>query len=434
VIKLKKLLLVVLLSVFLNSCDTETVHKKEIYVDKTVSVAEIKLFAETTEHETYEDQKISAFLNAIWVSQFDMHPIYRDGNMQREFADYKEKVDILTDNLIYDGFDTVFLQVRPNGDSMLESDFYPNSKYIAGSYGGEIEYDAISAFLEIARSKGLSVHAWVNPFRLCGEIELVNYGKGQLFEWYSLGLGKRIELGGDGLLYLDPSYEEATELIVNGVSEILNRYDFDGIHFDDYFYPTEFEFDDEREFLLSGYSDIGEFRRANIDRTVKAVCEAVHAYGKVFGVAPAGNIYSLTNGWYVDIYKWLSSDGYVDYIMPQLYYGFSNATCPFERVLKDWKNAVKNGNIKLYIGLSAAKCALGSKGVEDTYAGESGKYEWRDNKDILKRSLECIVNTKADGVCIFTYSSFYDPLSGVGNEYTADERNAFCESIKNRTE
>jgi hypothetical protein len=160
----------------------------------------------------------------------------------------------------------------------------------------------------------------------------------------------------------------------------------------------------------------------------------VHAYGKVFGVAPAGNIYSLTNGWYVDIYKWLSSDGYVDYIMPQLYYGFSNATCPFGRVLKDWENAVKNGNIKLYIGLSAAKCELGSKGVEDTYAGESGKYEWRDNKDILKRSLECIVNTKADGVCIFTYSSFYDPLSGVGNEYTADERNAFCESIKNRTE
>ena len=154
-IKLKKLLLIILLSVFLNSCDTETVYKKEIYIDKTVSVAEIKLFAETTEHETYEDQKINTFLNAIWVSQFDMHPIYRDGNKQREFADYKEKVDILTDNLIYDGFDTVFLQVRPNGDSMLESDFYPNSKYIAGSYGGEIEYDAISAFFRNRKKQGV---------------------------------------------------------------------------------------------------------------------------------------------------------------------------------------------------------------------------------------------------------------------------------------
>ena len=433
-IRLKKLILILAFVFFLNSCELET-HEPfiESEIEKHFSVAEIMLFSDKNESVAEKETK-SDFINAIWVSQFDMQPIFCDGNKQRDISDYKQKVEVLTDNLIRDGFDTVFLQVRPNGDSMFESDIYPNSKYIAGSYGGEIEYDALSIFLKIATDKGLSVHAWINPFRLCSESELTSYGEGLLFEWYNEGIGKRIELGDDGLLYLDPSYEEATELIVTGIREILDRYNFDGIHIDDYFYPTEFEFDDEREFLLSGYSDLGEFRRANIDRTVKAVCEAVHAYGKVFGVAPAGNIYSLTNGWYVDIYKWLSSEGYVDYIMPQLYYGFSNATCPFERVLKDWKNAVKNGNIKLYIGLSAAKCELGSKGVEDTYAGESGKYEWRDNKDILKRSLECIVNTKADGVCIFTYSSFYDPLSGVGNEYTADERTAFCESIKNRTE
>ncbi len=418
------------MTIFLTSCSARADEKNLLLLDKTYSVAEIKLFCTESEGEDEDVQSIET-LKGIWVSQFDMHPIYRDGNKQRSESDYRQKVEMLTDNLIRDGFNTVFLQVRPNGDSMFESEFYPMSKYISGIFGGSIDYDAIDIFLDTAKSKGLSVHAWVNPFRLCKESELISYGKGLFYEWYSEGIGKRIELGRDGLLYLDPSYEEATELIVNGAREILEKYDFDGIHIDDYFYPTEFEFEDEREFLLSGYSDRGDFRRANIDRTVTALYKAVHEFeGKTFGVSPAGNIYSLRDGWYVDIYKWLDSNGYIDYIMPQLYFGFENATCPFDKVLSDWADSVKNDNIKLYIGLSAAKCELGSKGEADTYAGEKGKFEWRDNKDILARSFESIIKSNAKGFCIFTYSSFYDPLSGKENEYTAEERAAFCEAIK----
>lgn len=430
---MKKFIFILTLVFSLSSCDAKSVQENIRFVERTFSVTEINLFIEEDESKPPQEITKSEFINGIWVSQFDMHPIYRDGNKQRDEIDFRQKVETLTDNLVRDGFDTVFLQVRPNGDSMFESEIYPTSKYIAGSYGGDIEYDAIEIFLDIAAEKGLSVHAWINPFRLCSESELVNFKSGVLYDWYLEGIGNRIELGDDGLLYLDPSYDEATTLIVDGVKEILTKYDFDGIHLDDYFYPTEFEFDDEREFLLSGYSDIGDFRRANIDRTVRALYDVVHAFkDKVFGIAPAGNIYSLENGWYVDIYKWLESDGYVDYIMPQLYFGFLNSTCPFEQVLNDWNSAVKNDKIKLYIGLSAAKCELGSKGFDDTYAGNSGKYEWRDNKDILKRSFESIVNINADGVCIFTYSSFYDPISGLGNEYTEAERSAFCSAIKNR--
>ena len=293
-------------------------------------------------------------------------------------------------------------------------------------YKGRIDYDAIKIFLETAKKSDLSVHAWINPYRLCTEEELENHGEGILYSWLSEGIGKRIDKGSDGLLYLDPSYAEATELIVNGADEILRKYDFDGIHIDDYFYPTEFELNDEREFLLSGYSSKGDFRRANIDRTVKALYKATHKFsGKVFGVSPAGNIYSLANKWYVDIYKWLKSDEYLDYVMPQLYFGFENAACPFEKVLCDWLDAVTNKDIKIYIGLSAAKCAMGSKGDADKYAGEKGKYEWRDNKDILARSVNTLNTVGADGFCIFTYSSFYNPITGEGNTLTDDERNAF---------
>lgn len=418
-----KKLIVIFVCLFLCSCgETIETNETRFKSERSFFVARIDL-KQPFDYDSDE-------MIGIWVSQFDMHPIYRDGNKQRSKDDYTKKINTMTDNLIKDGFNTVFLQVRPNGDSMYESEFYPTSKYIAGSYGGESDYDAIEIFLDIAKHKGLSVHAWVNPFRLCKESELVDYGKGILYEWYLEGLGKRIEIGSDGLLYLDPAYDEATELIVNGINEILNKYDFDGIHLDDYFYPTEFEFNDDNEFKKSNFTDIGDFRRSNIDRTVKEIYTTVHHFeSKVFGIAPAGNIYSLTNGWYVDIYKWLESDGFVDYIMPQLYFGFENATCPFERVLNDWASAVKNDSIKLYIGLSAAKCELGSKGIADSYAGEKGKYEWRDNKNILARSYNEISKSIADGVCIFTYSSFYDPLTGKGNELTLQEHTSFVSSI-----
>ncbi len=421
---MKKLIAIFLCCVLLCSCGVRDHGSNDDYkYQKSYHVLKIDGYG------SYVGFNGGQAMNAIWVSQFDMHPIYRDGNKQRSVSDYRDKVKTMVENLTRDGFDTVFLQLRPNGDSMYESQYYPMSKYIAGEYGGNIDYDAIKIFLETAKKENISVHAWINPYRLCSEEELIRHGKGTLYNWLSEGIGKRIDKGTDGLLYLDPSYKEATDLIVNGAKEILNKYDFDGIHIDDYFYPTEFELQDDAEFLSSGYSNKGDFRRDNVNRTVKALYNATHEFkDKVFGVSPAGNIYSLANGWYVDIYKWLDSDEFLDYIMPQLYYGFDNATCPFERVLNDWLNAVNNENIKVYIGLSASKCALGSKGVADTYAGEKGKYEWRDNKDILARSLNAINNVGADGFCIFAYSSFYNPLTGEGNSLTDEERTAFIKA------
>lgn len=367
-------------------------------------------------------------LRGIWVSQFDMHPVYRDGGRQREEPDYREKVCAMLDNLVRDGFNTVFLQVRPNGDSMYESEIYPCSKYIAGYYGGSIGYDAVGIFLCSAKERGLAVHAWINPYRLCTKEDMEAYeGDCVLKEWYAVP-GRRIKEGGDGLLYLDPSYPEATDLIAAGANEILNKYDFDGIHIDDYFYPTEFEFDDALEFARSGYSDLGEFRRANVNRTVKALYEAAHSHGKIFGVAPSGNIYSLENGWYADIYRWCGESGFADYIMPQLYFGFENACCPFEAVLADWCKAVSGGS-KLYVGLSAAKCVMGSEGKPDIYAGEAGKYEWRDCKDVIARSLQAVKSSEADGFCLFTYSSLYDPLTGEENPLIAAEKKAFAVAI-----
>ncbi len=425
---MRELAIIILFSVFLTGCTAYAAEtdKPEYWKNANYHVSKFKADSVSNDALLQADD----FLNGIWISQFDMHPILRNGNKQRGQAEFEALAETVITNLKRDGFDTVFLQVRPNGDSLYESEIYPASRYIAGTYGGNIEYDAVEIFLNQAYDVGISVHAWINPFRLCYEEELIHYGRGIFYEWYTEGIGKRIERSPDGILYLDPAYTEATEIIVSGVTEILKRYSFDGIHIDDYFYPTEFEFQDDEEFFKSAYVNKGDFRRANIDRTVQALYRATHEFeNKIFGVAPAGNIYSLSNGWYVDIYKWCENDGYIDYIMPQLYYGFENATCPFDEVLEDWVSAVKNESIKLYIGLSAAKCALGSKGEPDIYAGTNGKFEWRDNKDILARSLE-LIQEKANGFCIFSYSSFYDPITGEDNDLTIDEKEAFIEVIK----
>ena len=99
--------------------------------------------------EEGEEEMADTGLKGIWVSQFDMHPIYRNGSKQRDKQDYESKVRTMINNLKRDGFNSIFLQLRPNGDSIYESAYYPMSKYISGIYGGEIEYDAVEIFLHL---------------------------------------------------------------------------------------------------------------------------------------------------------------------------------------------------------------------------------------------------------------------------------------------
>ncbi len=367
---------------------------------------------------------VSDRMNGIWISQFDLQPIFVNGGKQRAEAEYTEMAKKMITNLIESGFNTIFLQVRPNGDSMYESEYFPTSQYVAGTFGGKLNYDAIEIFVSIAKDAGFEIHAWINPYRLCTPAQMEQGGKGKLLEWYNNSMGRRIKLGTDGKLYLDPSYPEATELICNGAREILQKYDFDGIHIDDYFYPTSFDIDDSVEFAASGYTSKSEFRIANTNATVKALYNTVHEFdGKIFGVSPAGNIHTLASKYYIDVYEWCGNIGYIDYILPQLYFGFENSTAPFNTILMAWANAVKYEDIDLYVGLAAYKTEAAGKGELDTYAGATGKYEWQNNKDILKRQVIAIDNNEvADGFCIYTFSSFFNPVTGAKNPYNGEEQ------------
>lgn len=376
-----------------------------------------------------QEELQDTYVRAVWLSQFDMHPIYRDGGRQREEAEFRQLMETLCQRLVKDGFNTVFLQLRPNGDSLYESRIYPLSKYVAGVYGGSIGYDAVAAFLETARKHGLSVHGWINPLRLVTPEEMQLLPKGYAVrDWYDAGNGRIKEV--EGRLYLDPSYPEVCSLIAAGAAEILEKYDLDGIHMDDYFYPTTEERFDRTEFEHSGYADLGDFRRDNINRLVALLYETVHTFGqdKLFGISPAGNLYSLAEESYADAKKWCGEEGYVDYILPQLYFGFDNAYCPFEQILADWADAVTDPKVQLWVGLDAAKAYLGSQGELDAFAGtDAGKTEWIRRKDILARSLKTLYgDERVSGYCFYSYAFLYDRFTGEVTEEVLEEYEQFA--------
>ncbi|MBR5858566.1 MAG: hypothetical protein IKZ05_01450, partial [Clostridia bacterium] len=130
---MKRLFVLIFSFVFLCSCALpyEDITEKTLPA-RLFYIKKIRLGSNTPEQNEETDE----FMHAFWVSQFDMHPIYRDGGNQRSESDYINLINTMLENILRDGFDTVFLQVRPNGDSMYESEFYPNSKYVAGTYGG----------------------------------------------------------------------------------------------------------------------------------------------------------------------------------------------------------------------------------------------------------------------------------------------------------
>lgn len=365
------------------------------------------------------------YIKGIWVSQFDMQPIFCNKGVQRDKESYIELVNTMLANIKKDSFNTIFLQLRPNGDSMYKSKLYPVSKYISGSYGNDITYDAVEIFIEKAHEFGLSVQGWINPLRLMriSEIEVIN--KNYLItQWFMHQNGMVVAVG--DRLYLNPAYKEVRQLIIDGAAEIMSRYDIDGIHMDDYFYPTTEESFDEKEFSASGFDNLGYFRRDNINLLIKGLYKAVKNSDSSaqYGIAPAGNLYSLRDNYYVDVYLWCSQSGYIDYIMPQLYFGFLNRYCPFDKVLSEWADIVSEPSVRLIVGLTAAKSVLAVSGEIDVFAGsEEGKNEWIKNKDVLRRSLLEIYNEeKTDGYCFFCYQYLYDVLTGELNLGFAQEK------------
>ena len=134
---------------------------------------------------------------------------------------------------------------------------------------------------------------------------------------------------------------------------------------------------------------------------------------KIFGISPQGNIDNNFNTMYFD-QEDVIKKGYLDYIMPQIYYGFENEVCPFNNCVEKWKqlilkNSPSNKMINFYVGLAAYKC-----GMQDDIFAKKGRGEWKNHSDVLKRQIEFLRTIKGcSGYTFFSYNSFFYPLDNV---------------------
>ncbi len=389
--------------------------------------------ASKPEKETYKPKNHNK-IKAIWLSQFDMRQVYTDDDGQRDIEDYTARIEQVISNVSSMGINTVFIQLRPNGDSIYPSELFPASIYVTGAYGAEHTYDPFEIFLDLAHSEGISVHAWINPLR-CMSIDHIDAisQKYAVKQMYLRGKDTPIKEVG-GYLYLDPAYEETRELICAGVREIIQNYNVDGIHIDDYFYPTTDESFDCESYAAKNTESLslGDFRRSQTDMLVRSIYDTVKEENSslLFGVSPSGNNDRNFSELYADVEKWCSEEGYIDYLCPQIYFGFEHSTRPFDSVLSEFSDMTQERDIPLIIGITLEKAQNGYEGVGDSWAGD-GYGEWIAQKNIIKRSLEAVRELDDRyGIALFSYRLLFDPKTGEPIEATREEYKNFLPVFK----
>ncbi len=394
---MKRCILLFLVTVFLCSCAG---GGDVSFVEPLPSETEESM--EVSEESEYIYEYLPAgdrVMNGVWISQYDITDVWCNDEGQTPESEFILHIDSICKNISADGYTAIFVQLRPFGDSFYPSAFYPPSEYAVGAYGNAFDYDALELFISAAHRYGLEFHGWINPFRLMEKDDVALLPDDSIIKAH-------IENGDftlfNGRYYIRPSDDKGKQLILNGISEIIQNYEVDGIHFDDYFYPTKDPSFDEADFASSGAKELYEWRRTNVSEFVKEVYSLVKQADKecVFGISPSGNMDYTYNTCCTDIYKWCSQTGYIDYIMPQIYFGFKHPDAPFSQTLTKWQNIIKIPDVRLYVGLAAYK-----QGTEDLNAGIA-KDEWITDTDMLFRQAdECTQRT--DGFVMFSYSYIY---------------------------
>ena len=141
----------------------------------------------------------------------------------------------------------------------------------------------------------------------------------------------------------------------------------------------------------------------------------------MFGISPAGDYEKTYSSMYGDVRHWMKYPGYIDYIAPQLYFGFNNAASPYAPLLAEWDALPRHNSLTMVAGLAFYKTGMN----EDTWAGTNGKYEWANNNNIISRQITVAKSTNWDGAAFFSYSSLTDFTDRNSTVATAD-MNAAC--------
>lgn len=332
---------------------------------------------------------------AIFVSYIELNK-YIKGN---DYEISKRNIRKIIKNIKRLKCNTIILQVRSASDAIYKSNIYPMSLNIVNTEYDDY-YDVLDYFIKESHKSNVKVIAWINPYRIrttCDKTTITE--KNPAYKY----LDSDIVYINNGIYY-NPSKQETEDLIVKGVEEVL-KYDVDGILFDDYFYPdNNIDKKDYEEYIKNNeFIEEKNYRLNIVNKMIKRVYKTCKNKNIKFGISPDGNIDNNYNKNYADVKSWLKSNEYIDFIMPQIYYGFYNSTRDYIKVTKEWENLIENKDIELYIALAFYKV-----GMEDKYA-KSGFNEWIDNDNIIMREILLSRNLKNyKGFSLFRYENIFN--------------------------
>lgn len=359
-------------------------------------------------------RKINDNLKGVWVSTVFNLDFPKNKGYNPEVQ--KREIDKLIANVKSWGLNAIFLQVKPTNDALYNSKNLPWSMYLTGIENQHPGYDPLEYFIRKAHENNIELHAWINPYRVAMTTDrsklsnknIANQHPEWVFEY-------------DGKLYLNPGKPEVVKYLYNNIEEIVKNYDIDGVHLDDYFYPypngkTKLPNFDTVEYQQYGssFDTIGDFRRNNVNDLIKNLSASVHKLKPSisFGVSPFGiwrnkstdSSGSDTRGLqtydelYADSVKWMS-EGWVDYIAPQIYWHIDHPKAGYEKLVNWWSGIAQRTNTPLYVGEGIYK------------VNEWPKGEVREHKNIINQ------RSAVKGYILFRYETI------LNNPWIIDEMN-----------
>lgn len=338
----------------------------------------------------YTDSKIKG----VWINYLEFSSII-NGHDERS---YQKEADIMLDKIADLGLNTVFLHVRSHSDSFYPSAIFPWSSYI--NKGAGVSYDPLAYFVEQAHKRQIAVHAWVNPYRIStGTLDELNANNPA----YNMRKDSNRVVAIDSGVYYNPASSEVRSLVLSGVREIIENYKVDGIQYDDYFYPT-----DDKSFDSIAYHQycdatatpmtLADWRRCQVNLLISGTYQLTRQFpGVAFGVSPAADSKRNYESLYADAAAWVDG-GYVDYLCPQLYFGFEYPleAFQFDHLIDSWQKLA--GSVPLYIGLASYK--VGEMDADST--------EWVTSTDLLARETDyAAAASGVTGICFYHYTSLF---------------------------
>ncbi|MGN0029797.1 MAG: glycoside hydrolase family 10 protein [Marinilabiliaceae bacterium] len=323
------------------------------------------------------------------------------------------------------GMNTIFLQVRPCSDALYRSDIEPLSSYLVGSdFASPLRTDWLQYWIDATHAKGMELHAWINPFRVTPKADY-NCADSHLSKTHPEWLVKYANK-----LYLNPGLPDARDYVTRVVMDIVRRYDVDGIHFDDYFYPYPSKgevFDDSKSFAAYNprHLKIDNWRRANVTAVISTVADSIRAAKPwvQFGISPFGvwrnkrddNTGSDTRAGvtdydvlYADILKWIDED-YIDYVVPQIYWEAGNKWCDFD-VLEKWWGDRATDKTKVFVGHAVFK-------INDGKVPNQG---WNSKAEMPSQMQKVRQNERLGGSVFFSYRQFNRNILGFEDYLSSD--------------